>query len=157
MADAPGTTLAELLKRLRQAARLTQEELAEAAGISVRSVSDLERGINRTTRKETARLLCEALDLSGSARELFEAVARGRPGPNGPDVDQPAGQLPVPPTPLALALNNAGQRTQAQETAQRPSKRPGQQERRRPPTNSPTASKSTTSPAELQQCRKWFT
>jgi hypothetical protein len=31
-----------------------------------------------------------------------------------PDVDQPAGQLPVPPTPLALALNNAGQRTQAQ-------------------------------------------
>jgi transcriptional regulator with XRE-family HTH domain len=114
LADAPGTTLAELLKRLRQAARLTQEELAEAAGISVRSVSDLERGINRTTRKETARLLCEALDLSGSARELFEAVARGRPGPNGPDVDQPAGQLPVPPTPLALALNNAGQRTQAQ-------------------------------------------
>jgi DNA-binding XRE family transcriptional regulator len=84
LADAPGTTLAELLKRLRQAARLTQEELAEAAGISVRSVSDLERGINRTTRKETARLLCEALDLSGSARELFEAVARGRPVPNGP-------------------------------------------------------------------------
>ena len=79
MVDAPRPTLADLLRRLRQAARLTQEELAEAAGISVRSVSDLERGINRTARKETARLLSGALGLSGSAKELFEAVARGLP------------------------------------------------------------------------------
>ena len=34
--------------------RLTQEELAEAAGLSPRSVSDLERGIDRTARKDTA-------------------------------------------------------------------------------------------------------
>ena len=100
MAAAPDATLAELLKRLRQAARLTQEELAEAAGISARSVSDLERGISRTARKETARLLCDALGLSGSTRELFEAVARGRSGQAGLDPDQPAGQLPVPATPL---------------------------------------------------------
>jgi predicted ATPase/transcriptional regulator with XRE-family HTH domain len=100
MADAPGTTLAELLRRLRHAARLTQEELAEAAGISVRSVSDLERGVNRTARKETARLLCEALGLSGSARDLFEAVALGLPEPADSDVDRSPGQLPVPPTPL---------------------------------------------------------
>ena len=100
MAAAPDATLAELLKRLRQAARLTQEELAEAAGISARSVSDLERGISRTARKETARLLCDALGLSGSTRELFEAVARGRAGQAGLDPDQPAGQLPVPATPL---------------------------------------------------------
>ena len=46
-----------LLRRLRTEAGLTQEELAEAAGLSPRSVSDLERGINRTARKETAALL----------------------------------------------------------------------------------------------------
>ena len=71
-------TLAQLLKRLRVTAGLTQEELAEAAGISPRSVSDLERGINRTARKDTARLIADALGLSGSMRELFEATARGQ-------------------------------------------------------------------------------
>ncbi|HEY3981748.1 MAG TPA: helix-turn-helix transcriptional regulator [Streptosporangiaceae bacterium] len=35
---------------LRGDARLTQEELAEAAALSPRSVSDLERGVNRTAR-----------------------------------------------------------------------------------------------------------
>ena len=50
----PGLRFADLLRRLRAGARLTQEELAEAAGISPRSVSDLERGVNRTARKATA-------------------------------------------------------------------------------------------------------
>ena len=36
-----------LLRELRAEAGLTQEELAEAAGLSPRSVSDLERGVNR--------------------------------------------------------------------------------------------------------------
>ena len=40
-----------MLRQLRTQARLTQEELAEAAKVSPRSVSDLERGINRTARK----------------------------------------------------------------------------------------------------------
>src|SRR5436190_1211089 len=59
-------------------AQLTQEELAEAASVSPRSVSDLERGINRTARRDTALLLADALGLAGPARELFIAVARGR-------------------------------------------------------------------------------
>ena len=63
---------------LRTDAGLTQEELAEAASISQRSVSDLERGINQTARKETARLLADALNLTGPARAEFEAIARGR-------------------------------------------------------------------------------
>jgi len=100
VADGSGATLAQLLKRLRLSAGLTQEELAQAAGISTRSVSDLERGISRTTRKDTARLIADALQLSGSARELFEATARGR-APGSEQGRQPgAGQLPVPPTPL---------------------------------------------------------
>jgi tetratricopeptide (TPR) repeat protein/transcriptional regulator with XRE-family HTH domain len=67
-----------LLRRLRAETRLTQEELAEAAGVSPRSVSDLERGINRTARKETAVLLARALGLPGAVAELFVAAARGR-------------------------------------------------------------------------------
>ncbi len=41
-----------MLRQLRTEARLTQEELAEQAGLSPRSVSDLERGINRTARRD---------------------------------------------------------------------------------------------------------
>ncbi len=67
-----------LLRQLRAEAGLTQEELAEAAGLSPRSVSDLERGINRTARKDTAELLAGALGLAEPARPLFMAAARGR-------------------------------------------------------------------------------
>ena len=58
----PGLSFAGLLRQLRTEAALTQEELAEAAGVSPRSVSDLERGINRTARKDTALLLANALN-----------------------------------------------------------------------------------------------
>jgi tetratricopeptide (TPR) repeat protein/transcriptional regulator with XRE-family HTH domain len=74
----PAPTFAGLLRQLRIEARLTQEELAEAAGLSPRSVSDLERGVNRTARKDSALLLADALNLTGQVRELFVAAARGR-------------------------------------------------------------------------------
>jgi tetratricopeptide (TPR) repeat protein/transcriptional regulator with XRE-family HTH domain len=67
-----------LLRQLREQAGLTQEELAEAARVSRRAVSDLERGINQTARKDTAVLLAGALGLDGQARDLFVAAARGR-------------------------------------------------------------------------------
>jgi tetratricopeptide (TPR) repeat protein/transcriptional regulator with XRE-family HTH domain len=67
-----------LLRQLRDQAGLTQDELAEAAQVSQRAVSDLERGINATARKDTAMLLAGALGLDGPARELFVAAARGR-------------------------------------------------------------------------------
>ena len=68
----------KLLRQLRTDAGLTQEELAETATLSPRSVSDLERGVNATARKETARLLADALGLAGPQRAQFEATARGR-------------------------------------------------------------------------------
>jgi tetratricopeptide (TPR) repeat protein/transcriptional regulator with XRE-family HTH domain len=76
--EEPAVTFAGLLRLLRTEARLTQEELAGAAGLSPRSVSDLERGVNRTARKETAVLLAGALGLSGAVAGLFVAAARGR-------------------------------------------------------------------------------
>ena len=78
MAEQPELGFADLLRQLRAGARLTQEELAEAAGLSPRSVSDLERGIHRTAREDTALLLAAALGLAGPAGELFVAAARGK-------------------------------------------------------------------------------
>jgi tetratricopeptide (TPR) repeat protein/transcriptional regulator with XRE-family HTH domain len=80
----PPVTFAALLRKLRTGARLTQEELAEAAALSPRSVSDLERGIAATPHRETVRLLADALRLLGSARAEFEVAARGRPVPAVP-------------------------------------------------------------------------
>ena len=77
MAEGPARGFGALLRQLRLDAGLTQEKLAEAAAISPRSVSDLERGINATARKETARLLADALNLAGPQRARFAAVARG--------------------------------------------------------------------------------
>jgi tetratricopeptide (TPR) repeat protein/transcriptional regulator with XRE-family HTH domain len=78
VAEEPVLSFAGLLRRLRGEARLTQEELAEAAGLSPRSVSDLERGINRTAHKDTAVLLAGALGLAEPVRAVFVAAARGR-------------------------------------------------------------------------------
>jgi tetratricopeptide (TPR) repeat protein/transcriptional regulator with XRE-family HTH domain len=72
-----------LLRSLRTAAGLTQEELAEAARVSYRSISDLERGVSRSPHRDTARLLAGALGLSGDDRARFEAAARGRPPASG--------------------------------------------------------------------------
>jgi len=73
----PGLGFAGLLQRLRAEAGLTQEDLAAVAGLSPRSVSDLERGIHRTARQDTTRLLADALGLVGPMRALFAAAARG--------------------------------------------------------------------------------
>ena len=80
----PPVTFAGLLRKLRAEARLTQEELAEAARLSPRSVSDLERGIAATPHRETVRLLADALRLADPARAEFEVVARGRAVPAVP-------------------------------------------------------------------------
>ena len=70
-------SFAGLLRRLRAEAKLTQEELAAAAGVSPRAVRNLERGFSRTAHKDTAVLLAGALGLTGPAEELFVAAARG--------------------------------------------------------------------------------
>jgi len=99
----PGLSFAGLLRQLRAEARLTQEELAEAAGISPRSVSDLERGINRTAHKDTAQLLAGALRLEGPVRERFVAAARGK----APAADVLAARQAVVPGAFAAAATRA--------------------------------------------------
>jgi transcriptional regulator with XRE-family HTH domain len=83
MTVGPGTSFAVLLRRLRKAAFLTQEDLAHAARLSARAISDLERGLTRRTRKDTAHKLADALNLTGSSREDFVATALGRSPASG--------------------------------------------------------------------------
>ena len=82
MAERP-VRFADVLRKLRTEGGLTQQELAEAAGLSPRAVSDLERGVVTTARKDTVRLLADALQLGGWARVEFEAAVPGRAGAGG--------------------------------------------------------------------------
>jgi tetratricopeptide (TPR) repeat protein/transcriptional regulator with XRE-family HTH domain len=85
---------AGLLRELRTEAGLTQEELAEAAGLTSRAISYLERGEVTTPHKETVRLLADALRLVGPARAQFETTARRRAGPGGVDAAAVTRTLP---------------------------------------------------------------
>jgi transcriptional regulator with XRE-family HTH domain len=67
----------ELLRRYRHSGGFTQEELAERATLSARAISDLERGLKYRPRKDTVRLLADALELTGNDRGAFERAARG--------------------------------------------------------------------------------
>ncbi|HZS86511.1 MAG TPA: AAA family ATPase [Chloroflexota bacterium] len=76
-------SLGDLLRRYRMAGGLTQEELAERAGLSARGISDLERGVKVRPRKDTIALLAAALGLAPEERARFE-VARQRGAGTGP-------------------------------------------------------------------------
>jgi tetratricopeptide (TPR) repeat protein/transcriptional regulator with XRE-family HTH domain len=80
VAESP-VRFAGVLRGLRAAVGLTQEELAEAAGLSPRAISDLERGMVTIPHRDTVRLLADALHLDGPTRAEFEAAARGPVGP----------------------------------------------------------------------------
>jgi non-specific serine/threonine protein kinase len=78
MSTTGATSFGDLLRRFRLAAGLTQEELAERAGLSRRGITDLERGARTTPRRETLALLVTALGLVGDDRAEFVATARRR-------------------------------------------------------------------------------
>jgi transcriptional regulator with XRE-family HTH domain len=64
----------ELLRRHRLAVGLTQEELAEQAGLSARGIADLERGARTRPYPATLKRLVEALGLPEAAvTELYAA------------------------------------------------------------------------------------
>lgn len=94
MAPGTGTSFAELLKYLRLRVRLTQRQLAERAGVSERGVSDLERGTIRRPYGETARLLADALALTGDQRAQFLYAAQH--GHVRPTLDLGQGALLTP-------------------------------------------------------------
>ncbi len=82
-----------LLRRFRDRAELTQEALAERAGLSPDAIGLLERGERRHPQQHTIRRLAAALGLDAAERTLFERSARhGAPR-------QPAAAYAPPPVP----------------------------------------------------------
>src|SRR5438067_2792331 len=97
------SALGGLLRRHGDMAGLTQEELAERAGVSARTISDVERGLRDGVYRETAARIAVGLGLAGEERARFEAAGRrrrSRPGQPGAAGRKPAAALPVPPTRL---------------------------------------------------------
>lgn len=96
-------SFAHLLKQVRTAKCLTQEELAERAGLSTRTISDLERGIKQHPYSHTIRHLAKALDLDEVQAASFRRAARGA-GKTAPGHGDPATairgsvSLPLQPT-----------------------------------------------------------
>ena len=89
----------ELLRHYRGRAGITQDELAGRAGLSARTIQDLERGRVGVPRRSTAELLARALRLSPEERAALEAAGR-RPQAGATAVaDRPSG-LPMPRTPM---------------------------------------------------------
>jgi transcriptional regulator with XRE-family HTH domain len=77
MAVTEPTTFGVRLRRHREAAGLSQEELAERAGLAGKAIGALERGERRRPHPRTVQLLAKALELDdASRRELIAAVPR---------------------------------------------------------------------------------
>jgi transcriptional regulator with XRE-family HTH domain len=102
----PRETFGSLLRSYRRIAGITQEELAERAGVSADTISNLERGVAHVPRKETLHLLVEALRLAPEEQDTLLAAARAMRAASptvGVSPDAPAtpqSRAPLPPTPL---------------------------------------------------------
>lgn len=88
MSTAP-TDFGATVRKLRAAAGLTQAELAEQAGISERTVSDLERGLRTAVYPATARQLAASLGVSNVDLPAFLSEASGRTGAARKPRDEP--------------------------------------------------------------------
>src|SRR5438270_496338 len=73
------------LRRARIAAGMSQEELAERSGVSVRAISDLERGRTRRPYPRSVRLLTSALRLPEAVAEELVGLCRGDRGDDQAD------------------------------------------------------------------------
>ncbi|MFJ9683046.1 ATP-binding protein [Streptomyces sp. NPDC101194] len=69
-----------VLRELRLAASLTIEGLAEASGVSVRGIGDLERGRRAAPQRRTVAALADGLGLEEAERERLLAAARAGRG-----------------------------------------------------------------------------
>jgi predicted ATPase/DNA-binding XRE family transcriptional regulator len=97
----------DLLRRARRAAELSQEELAERAGLSARAISDLERGVNRVPRRDTLEMLADALSINAEQRRQWERMRRAAAADASTAAqraarpsEQPAASPPMPLTEL---------------------------------------------------------
>src|SRR5437763_10806412 len=93
-----------LLRRYRERAGRSQEELAEDAGLTSKAISALERGERRRPYPATVRRLAEALGLAAEERAAFLALVPPR-GPAGPAPEPTSDGVTI--SPLAPAAGAA--------------------------------------------------
>ncbi|WP_433063070.1 helix-turn-helix domain-containing protein [Dactylosporangium sp. CS-033363] len=75
---------AELVRDLRRSARMTLRELATASGVSVRTLSNMERGQSAAPHRHTLDALADALALAPADRAALTGAARDAPpAPDG--------------------------------------------------------------------------
>ena len=105
-AEEGAAPFAVALRRLRERAGLTQEELAERAGLTAHAVSALERGTRTRPYPHTVRSLADGLRLTEAERTGLVASVPSRRAAGRPQ-DRDAAATPaapsglvVPPTPL---------------------------------------------------------
>ncbi len=87
-----------MLRERRTRVSLTQEELAERAGISVRTIADVERGIIRAPRRDTLELIADALELTDLERDEWRTLRRQLSMRRSDTAPSPS--LPQPPNQL---------------------------------------------------------
>jgi predicted ATPase/transcriptional regulator with XRE-family HTH domain len=76
LASGASSPFGDLLKRYRATAGLTQDELAERARLSARTISDLERGVKHRPHTYTVQRLVRALDLAAEEQACLEVAGR---------------------------------------------------------------------------------
>jgi predicted ATPase/DNA-binding XRE family transcriptional regulator len=94
-ADEP-RAFGDLLRRYRIGAGLTQEALAERAGLSSRGIADLERGVRRFPYPSTLRLLAESLGLTPDQAQALAEAGRKPAGSQDASTEDVSASLPVP-------------------------------------------------------------
>lgn len=91
--------LAEMITRLRVDHGMSQQALADRAGISVRAISDLERGVTRRPHRDTVRAIAGALRVDPATARGLERMSRAAPPPTR-TLRRPQINVPEPPAPL---------------------------------------------------------
>src|ERR1700678_4544121 len=76
--DLVSASFGTILRRLRIAANLSQEELAKAAKMSAAAIGAYEREVRTAPHRESVDLLANALGLLGDERHGFLAAARAK-------------------------------------------------------------------------------
>jgi transcriptional regulator with XRE-family HTH domain len=102
----PDIPFGAVLRERRAVAGLTQEELAERSGLSVRAIRNLELGRTGRPQQQSVELLANALELGDLARaDLLRAARRGRRAepPEGTRCEPCAGPCELPPDVPELA------------------------------------------------------
>lgn len=112
MKDLGELSFGSLLRQFRMGRRLSQEQLAERAKMSVAGISALERGSRQAPYRSSVDLLADGLGIDGEARaQLHKLAERGRKARALPTRAEPA---PGPPNNLPLQLTSFVGRTEEQ-------------------------------------------